>query len=210
MGRLLAAVYDVFTRETEEACLSRWRAELLREVSGDVLEVGAGTGLNVPWYSRAVRRLVLSEPDEFMRRHIVERLHAHADLNAQVIGAAADDLPLRSESLDYVVATLVLCSVPDEARALTEIRRVLKPGGRFVFIEHVAAEDRPRRLKWQRRLEPVWKRVAGNCHLTRHTEAAITDAGFDIERIERESMRKAVPIVRPTIRGVALPSGRQR
>lgn len=203
MGRLLATVYDLFTRETEAACLSRWRAELLRDISGDVLEVGAGTGLNVPWYPRSVHRLLLSEPDEFMRRRIIERLRTHPDLNAQVIGGVADDLPLRDKSVDVVVATLVLCSVPDEARALAEIRRVLKPGGRFAFIEHVAAEGRPRRLKWQRRLEPVWKRVAGNCHLTRHTEAAIREAGFDIAHIERESMRKAVPVARPTIRGVA-------
>ncbi len=203
MGRLLATFYDVFTRDSEEACLRRWRAELLRDVSGDVLEIGAGTGLNVPWYSRAVRRLVLSEPDAFMRRRIVQRLVEYPALPAEVIGADADRVPLRDASIDVVVATLVLCSVPDQARALVEIRRVLRPRGRFVFVEHVAAEGRPRRLKWQRRLEPVWKHVAGNCHLTRNTEAAIRAAGFDIERIERESMRRAIPIVRPTIRGVA-------
>ena len=80
---------------------------------------------------------------------------------------------------------------------------MLKPGGRLVFLEHVAADGRPARLKWQQRIEPVWKRLMGNCHLTRRTEAAIAAAGFEIERIQRESIRKALPIVRPSIHGIA-------
>jgi len=93
--------------------------------------------------------------------------------------------------------------VPDQRAALSAIARALKPGGRLLFLEHVAADARPGRLKWQRRIEPVWKHLMGNCHLTRRTEAAIAAAGFEIERIQRESIRKALPIVRPSIRGIA-------
>ena len=99
---------------------------------------------------------------------------------------------------------LVLCSVPDLNHALNEIRRVLVPGGRLVFMEHVAAENRLQRLKWQHRMEPLWKRVSGNYHLTRRTERAILDGGFQMERIQRESMRKSMPLTRPTIRGIAV------
>ena len=106
-------------------------------------------------------------------------------------------------SFDAVVCTLVLCSVQDVQVALTEIFRVLRPGGRLLFVEHVAARQHSTRLAWQRRLEPIWKRVAGNCHLTRDTEQAIRAVGFQFERIERESMRKAMPLIRPCIRGAA-------
>src|SRR3970282_1533727 len=101
--------------------------------------------------------------------------------------------PAASASLDAVVCSLVLCSVPDQQAALKEIQRVLKPGGKLVFLEHVAADGKPKRLKWQRRIEPVWKHLMGNCHLTRRTEAAITAAGFTIEGIARERIRKVHP-----------------
>jgi ubiquinone/menaquinone biosynthesis C-methylase UbiE len=97
-----------------------------------------------------------------------------------------------------------LCSVKDPARALAEMRRVLRPGGRLYFIEHVAADDNPGRLRWQRRVEPLWKRLMGNCHMTRQTLAEIERAGFTVENVRRESLRKAFPLVRPTVRGTAL------
>jgi SAM-dependent methyltransferase len=106
-------------------------------------------------------------------------------------------------SFDVVVSTLVLCSVPDQPAALVELRRVLRPGGRLAFLEHVAAVDRPGRLRWQQRLEPVWKRLAGGCHLTRRTAEAVGGAGFTLGEITRESARKAAPVVRPTVRGHA-------
>jgi ubiquinone/menaquinone biosynthesis C-methylase UbiE len=122
----------------------------------------------------------------------------------EIVDASLERLPLADGSVDAVVGTLVLCSVPRLDEAVTEIKRVLRPGGRFVFLEHVAAEDRPRRLRWQRRVEPLWRRVAGNCHLTRQTADAIGAAGFHFESVKRESMRKAWSLVRPTIRGVAV------
>lgn len=204
MGRVMAALYDRLTSASEVACLQQWRAELLAGLTGDVLEVGAGTGLNLPWYPPGLTRLVLSEPDRHMRRQLGEKERPANLASWELSDASLDDLPFPADAFDAVVGTLVLCSVPRPAQALAEIHRVLKPGGRFVFLEHVAAEDRPGRLRWQRRVEPLWKRLAGGCHLTRRTAETIVAAGFAIPDIKRESMRKAWPLVRPTIRGVAV------
>lgn len=207
MSLFMAAIYDRFMRQTEAACFVHWRAELLRSLSGRVLEVGAGTGANLRHYPAAVTSLVLCEPDPHMRGKLAQRL-AHeikSTHDSPVINeAGAERLPFEDRSFDAVVCTLVLCSVSDPARALSELRRVLVPGGRLVFIEHVAAHDNPSRLQWQRRIEPAWKHVAGNCHLTRDTERAIRDAGFELETVQRESVRKALPWVRPSIRGTAV------
>jgi ubiquinone/menaquinone biosynthesis C-methylase UbiE len=121
----------------------------------------------------------------------------------EVTAAAAEALPFADASFDVVVCTLVLCSVPDLSRALAEARRVLVPGGALVYIEHVADVERPDRLEWQKRLEPAWKWFAGGCHLARDTGGAIRAAGFRIEREERESARKMMPLARRMIRGVA-------
>jgi len=201
MSWLMAAIYDGMMRASEEACLAQWRAELLRELSGAVLEIGAGTGATLSLYPKTVTRLVLCEPDPHMRRKLEAKRGTAA--NVEISGASIQDLSFEENSFDAVVSSLVLCSVEDPPAALAQIRRVLKPGGRLVFLEHVAADGKPNRLKWQRRIEPVWKRLMGNCHLTRRTEAAIEAAGFRIERIQRESMRKALPVCRPSIRGIA-------
>ena len=204
MGRVIAALYDRLTSASEIACLQQWRADLLAGLSGDVLEVGAGTGLNLPFFPPGLSRLVLSEPDPHMRQQLAEKGGAQQTLSWELSDASLDELPFPSDSFDAVVGTLVLCSVPRPAHALAEIYRVLKRGGQFVFIEHVAAEDRPRRLKWQHRIEPFWKRLAGGCHLTRRTADTIVATGFTVRHIKRESMRKAWPLVRPTIRGAAV------
>jgi ubiquinone/menaquinone biosynthesis C-methylase UbiE len=203
-----ALLYDRFMRGVEEGGLTAWRTALLAELEGTVLEVGAGTGRNVGLYPPGITRLVLSEPDRHMRARLAP---VTARLPAEVVDAPAEHLPFADHSFDAVVATLVLCSVQDLDAAVAEIYRVLQPGGRFVFIEHVAAANRPKRLVWQRRIEPAWRRVAGNCHLTRQTEEAITRGGFEIAAIERASMRKAPGVVRPTIRGTARrPAGGSR
>ncbi len=199
---LLAPLYDRLTRASEEACVAGWRAELLADVRGEVLEVGAGTGANLRHYGAGVSRLVLAEPDPHMRRRL-RRTLSGARPPVELLDAPAEQLPLADASFDAVVCTLVLCSVDDPQRALAEYRRVLRPGGELVFIEHVAAHDNPDRLRWQRRVEPLWKRVFGNCHLTRDTAASIERAGFTVDELQRQSMRKATPVVRPTIRGRA-------
>jgi ubiquinone/menaquinone biosynthesis C-methylase UbiE len=200
MSWLFATIYDPFMRKSERACLSAWRHELLEHVSGSVLEIGAGTGANIAHYPRSLERLVLTDPDV----HMLARLRRRPmNVDAEIMRASADALPFEDRSFDYVVCTLVLCSVPDLSTTLAEVRRVLRPGGALVFLEHVAAEDFPARLRWQRRVTPVWTKLAGNCHLTRETGQAIENAGFQFESLTKDSMRKALPIVRPTIRGIA-------
>jgi ubiquinone/menaquinone biosynthesis C-methylase UbiE len=200
---LTAALYDLAMRRSEEVCLARWRAELLRELSGAVLEIGAGTGACIPYYPKTLTRLDLSEPDPHMRRQLQAKCRTLGLTQVSVFDHSVDDLRVPTASYDAVVCSFLLCSVPNQQRALSEIRRVLKPRGQLVFLEHVAADTNQARLRWQQRIEPVWKLLMGNCHLTRHTEAGILDAGFQIERIDRESIRKVLPIVRPSIRGIA-------
>jgi ubiquinone/menaquinone biosynthesis C-methylase UbiE len=201
MMRLVAIAYDRVMKGVEDGGLARWRADLLGDLSGDVLEVGSGTGRNLAHYPATVARLVLTEPDRHMRVRLLRAASRRRD--TEIIAAAAENLPFDDASFDAVVCTLVLCSVDDPVRALDEVYRVLRPGGRLLFIEHVAALGQPRRLRWQHRLEPVWKRIAGNCHLTRTTEHDIISAGFELTDVQRASMRKAPPVVRPTVRGVA-------
>lgn len=201
MNRFAALLYDPFMAAAEAGALGAWRDELLAKASGVVLEIGAGTGVNLSRYGEAVERLVLCEPAPGMRSQLARRI---SDRPVELLDVGVEALPLPDESVDVVVSTLVLCSVEDPARALGELRRVLKPGGRLIFIEHVAAEDNPGRLVWQRRLEPAWRSMAGNCHLTRRTADDILAAGFEITELIRGSMPRALPWVRPTIRGVAV------
>jgi len=202
----MAAIYDRFMRGMERECGAAWRRELLGDLRGDVLEIGAGTGRNLDHY-QGLERLVLAEPDPHMRRRLTAMAaRASVSKNVDVVTWGAEQIECDAGSFDAVVSTLVLCSVGDVKRSLDEIRRVLRPGGKLVFFEHVAAED-PARLAWQRRAEPLWKLVAGNCHLCRETAHAIEEAGFRFERMTSESARKALPIVRPTIRGIAIAPG---
>jgi ubiquinone/menaquinone biosynthesis C-methylase UbiE len=203
MPWLMSAIYDRFMRGSEEACLVAWRRELLRDLAGEVLEIGAGTGASLAHYPAAVSRLVLTEPDRHMRARLHARVADGGRGGAEVVAAPADALPFPDASFDAVVSMLVLCSVPDVSKVLGEVVRVLRPGGAFVFLEHVAAAPGSARLAWQRRLEPVWRLAAGNCHLTRRTGEALVRAGFVVDHSRSESVRKALPIVRPSIRGLA-------
>ena len=166
-----------------------------------MLEVGGGTGANLPFYGAGVEALVITEPEEPMARRLERKLAGYS-LPARVVRAPAEELPLEDASFDFVVSTLVLCTVDDPARALAEIHRALKPGGRLVFLEHVRSDD-PRLARWQNRLHGAWVRVAYGCHCNRETLENIERAGFSITEVEYDRMRKAPPIVRPLIAGLA-------
>ena len=204
MGWLFAKIYDPFMEVSERACLQDWRAALLADVQGRVLEIGAGTGRSLPHYPSTVSQLVLLEPDPHMSARLRPRIPEHLRERTEIVSRSASETGLDDASFDAVFSSLVLCSVPDLDATLAELVRVLKPGGQLVFLEHVADDERPDRLRWQRWAEPVWKLCAGNCHLTRRTHAAIERAGLRIDEMRRESIRKSNPLTRRSIRGIAV------
>jgi ubiquinone/menaquinone biosynthesis C-methylase UbiE len=206
---IFARFYDRMTAGMERAGLIEMRRELLASAAGRVLELGAGTGHNLEHYTSAVTELVMTEPDPHMARRLRERLAREPGAvgSATVVEASAEDLPFDDSSFDNVVATLVLCTVGDPQRALSEARRVLVEGGKLLFIEHVRS-NRPGLARWQDRLERPWGFVAGGCHPNRNTGQLLADAGFWIDSLEPGKLPKAPPILRPMIRGVAQrPSG---
>jgi len=188
--------YDRFLAPAEDAGLADMRRELLAEASGRCLEIGAGTGLNLPHWPDSVDELVLTEPDPHMSAQLRKKT------NASVVNAPAERLPFADDSFDTVGLTLVLCTVPDPVSALKEIDRVLKPGGRFLFLEHVRSED-PGVARWQDRLETPWKWFGDGCHCNRDTLAAIEGSPLELDAAERGSLPKALPIVRPMVSGSA-------
>jgi ubiquinone/menaquinone biosynthesis C-methylase UbiE len=202
-GRIFAAGYDTIMSGTEKAGLAAHRAALLGGLTGRVVEIGGGTGVNLALYGPGVEELVITEPEEPMARRLERRLAAHPLPAARVVRATAESLPFEDASFDVAVSTLVLCTVPDQPRALTELRRVLRPGGRLVFLEHVRAQT-PRLARWQDRLNGVQNRCGHGCHCNRDTLAGIEAAGFAVADVRRDTLHKAPPIVSPLIVGTAV------
>ena len=201
-GRLFAAGYDtVIMAGPEKAVLREHRKALLGRVGGRVVEIGGGTGANLPFYGSAVEELVITEPEEPMARRL-ERKLADYSLPARVIRARAEELPLEDHSFHFAVSTLVLCTVDDPRRALDEIHRLLKPGGQFLFVEHVRA-DEPGLARWQDRLHGLQVRIGHGCHCNRRTLESIEAAGFRVAELTHDRLRKAPPYVRPLIVGAA-------
>lgn len=207
-GRGFSALYDRGFKATEEAGLSAMRHELLAQARGRVLELGAGTGLNLEHYPEGIESLTLVEPDPHMTKQLREKLvRLGKSAEISVVEAPGEKLPFPEDSFDTVAVTLVLCTVPDPAAALEEIKRVLAPGGQFLFLEHVRSED-PGLAKWQDRLEKPWRFLGDGCHCNRDTVAAISGAGFDLADAERGELPKAPPIVKPLVTGSAQPNAR--
>lgn len=179
--RWFAACYDPLMCWAERWLLRPIRQRVAGEARGRVLEVGAGTGANFPYYSPGVDRVVATEPDPFMLRRAIPRARA-ARAPMSLCRAAAEALPFREGSFDTVVVTLVLCSVSDQAQGLAEARRVLRPGGSLRFLEHVRGEGRLGRL--QDLLTPLWSRLGAGCRPNRRTEEAIRAAGFRLQEVE--------------------------
>jgi ubiquinone/menaquinone biosynthesis C-methylase UbiE len=197
--RFYAAIYDLINRPAEAAGLSLERQRLLAQASGETIEIGAGTGLNLEHYPGAVIRLVLTEPDRHMARRLRRRVAAiRAD--AEVLETTAARLPFPDASFDTAVVTFVLCSVPDPDAALTEIARVLRPGGRLLFAEHVRSEDPAVAARQDRR--PLPYKLMG-CHPNRATLDTITASPLLVEDVRHGEVPKAPKIERPMITGAA-------
>jgi ubiquinone/menaquinone biosynthesis C-methylase UbiE len=180
-----ARMYLRSAASAEKRGVSDHRRRLLDGLGGTVVEIGAGQGLNFPLYTPEVTEVVAIEPEPTLRRQ-AETAADRADVPIRVLAGVADELPLEDASVDAAVASLVLCSVPDQQRALAEIRRVLRPQGELRFYEHVVPRCQPKRLLLQViDRSGLWPRIAGGCHPARDTTDAIMQAGFDIEQIER-------------------------
>lgn len=180
---VFARLYARLSRAEEAKGAAEHREEMLAGLAGRVVEVGAGNGLNFAHYPSTVTEVVAVEPESYLRG-LAQRAAGEAQVAVTVVEGTADRLPLEDGSCDAAVCSLVLCSVADQAQALGEVRRVLKSEGELRFYEHVLS-DRPGIARFQRAVNVVHPYVSGGCHVTRDTEAAIRDAGFEITTIRR-------------------------
>jgi ubiquinone/menaquinone biosynthesis C-methylase UbiE len=201
-GRAFARGYDFFVARAERGGLRELRRGTLAEASGRTLEIGAGTGLNHDLYPDAVSELVLTEPFAPMATQLREKA-SRLNRPVEVVEAPAESLPYPDASFDTVALTLVLCTVPEPDAALAEVARVLRPGGRFLFLEHVRADD-SRLARWQDRLHGPWYAFGHGCHCNRDTLAAIERSPLAVEHVERGRIPMVPPLVAPMLRGAAL------
>jgi SAM-dependent methyltransferase len=203
--RLFALWYPILVGVSENAGQRETRAQLVGEAQGRTLEIGAGSGLNLPHYTADVSELVVSEPSPHMRRHLRNILESEPPPVGDwtLIDSGAEQLPFEDASFDTVVATFVHCTIPDPAQALREIARVLRPGGAYLFLEHVHAGDGTLLGRFQDLIEVPHRYVAAGCFPNRRTEALLQDAPLRVEHLEHGQMPRASPSVRPTICGVA-------
>ncbi len=198
LDRLFARFYDRVLEPSEVRGLADKRRELLAPLAGTVVEVGAGTGLNLAHYPAAVERIVACEPQPEMAAQL--RTRAAQQARAEVVEAPGEALPLPDGGADHAVATLVLCTVDDLDRTAAELARVVRPGGTLALIEHVAADSRPT-ATLQRVVEPVWKVVARGCHLTRNPTASLEAAGFDTSGLQGWIVPRSVGIAERALVG---------
>jgi ubiquinone/menaquinone biosynthesis C-methylase UbiE len=178
---VFSAAYTAMGRLAELSEFADVRRRLLSRAAGRVIEIGTGPGFNFRYYPETVTEVVATEPDPYMLRR-ARRVAGDGHSRIRLRPARAENLPFEDGSFDVAVSTLVLCSVQQPDRALSQIRRVLRPGGTLLFIEHIRSED-PRIARWQDRLQPLWGYIAGGCHANRDTEPTIREAGFEIESL---------------------------
>jgi len=185
----------VLPRLVDRACgtsgLRRWRAEVTAGLTGRVIEIGFGSGLNVDHYPTDVGMILAVEPAAVARRLSNKRI-ARSAVPVTHIGLDGQAIPLDDDSCDSALSTFTLCTIPDVQRALAELRRVMRPGARFHFLEHGLAPD-PGVAAWQRRLEPLQLRLADGCHLTREPARLVSEAGFTIEHVEQRYAKGPKP-----------------
>lgn len=205
MGKLwehvFSAMYDPLLWAAERAGMARRRQHLLARASGRVLELGAGTGINLRHYPEAVAELVLSEPAAPMVSRLKRRAR-RSGRECSVVPAGAEGLPFEDDIFDTVVSTLVLCTVNDPRRSIDEIARVLRPGGRFLFLEHVRADSR-RLARWQDRLHRPWHAFAAGCNANRATVELLRESPLRIGEVERDHWSWMPVLVQPLAIGVA-------
>lgn len=199
--RIFARLYDPFLWLGEAAGMRHRRRALLADAHGRVVEIGAGTGLNIAHYPDDVTELILAEPEPAMRRRLARRVKRHGRA-ATIVDAPAQRLPLADASVDTVVSTLVLCTVDDPHSALGEIGRVLRPGGQLLFIEHVRAGSRFL-ARCQDALREPWRHFAGGCLCNRPTVETMRACGFTV--VARDAAWRGMPsLVRPLAVGYAV------
>jgi ubiquinone/menaquinone biosynthesis C-methylase UbiE len=200
-SKLFAMTYDRQIAKSEQAGLRGFRESLLAGAKGHVIEIGGGTGANLPCYGPAVESLTITEPQPPMLRRLQNRVREEASA-AKVLRAPAEDLPFEDHTFDVAVSTLVLCGVDDQPRALRELRRVLRPGGQLLFIEHVRSDD-PKTVRLQNRLNWL-NRLVVCCDCNRPTLESIQEAGFTVTQVEHTALPKAPSFISPTVMGSAV------
>src|SRR5499427_3841155 len=199
-ARLFAMTYDRQVAKTEKAQLRELRRGLLAAAAGDVIEIGAGTGANLPFYQPGVTSLTITEPEPPMLRRLERRSREQAPL-AKLLRAPAEDLPFEDDSFDVAVSTLVLCSVDDQPRAVRELRRVLRPGGRLVFLEHLRSQEE-KVARMQDRMNWL-NRIVVHCDCNRPTLDTLRAGGFELSEVQHGEITPAPPFARPLASGVA-------
>jgi ubiquinone/menaquinone biosynthesis C-methylase UbiE len=202
---VFATIYNPILLSGEVSGMRRMRRELLAEAHGSVLEIGAGTGLNLRHYPGAVKELTITEPDDAMFARL-SKAAASSALSPSVVQAPAEKLPFADDSFDTVVSTLVLCTVGDVPATLAEIRRVLRPGGKLLLIEHVQAAEGKKLRAAQNKLHDPWKSFACGCHCNLDTDQLLAAAGFDTVPLQRATWKLMPPLVRPLIVGAVSPN----
>lgn len=187
-----------------QAILRPYRERIVAAAEGAVLEIGAGSGLNLPLYGPGVRQVTAIEPSPALLRRAEARAAA-AKVPVELVEGSAEALPFPAASVDTVVTTWTLCTIPDVGRALNEMRRVLWPGGKLLFVEHGRAAD-PAVVRWQERLDPLWSRLAGGCHLNRAIDALLRDSRFAVTELAHPRL-PGLPTHGFLYEGRAVPAG---